>query len=100
VSTTLITLAADYVSGLLVQGETPAKALDHARLRFGIAPDLIQAEIDARHAFSLAVSHPFSNGLIEEVPAAAPSGPWCTCGAKTPQGQYHDITCPARKAAL
>jgi len=25
--------------------------------------------------------------------------PWCTCGAKTPQGEYHKVGCPARTKA-
>lgn len=55
-STTLITLAADYVSGLLVQGETPDKAYAHAKQRFGLDREPIAAEIEQRHAFSLCVS--------------------------------------------
>jgi hypothetical protein len=25
--------------------------------------------------------------------------PWCTCGAKTPQGRFHKPGCPARERA-
>jgi hypothetical protein len=28
---------------------------------------------------------------------AAEAAEWCTCGAKTPQGQYHKPGCPARE---
>jgi len=53
---TLITLAADHASHLLVQGKTPDEALEHARLRFGVTADQIKAEIESRHNFALAVS--------------------------------------------
>lgn len=56
-STTLVTLAADYVSGLIVQGIAPSKAFDHAKQRFGIDREAIRAEIDSRHSFSLAASY-------------------------------------------
>lgn len=100
-STTLITLAADHVSGLLVQGLTLNKALEHAKLRFGVSRDLILAEINARHAFALTVSdsdEPFSAaGEITTADGREADLSWCNCGAKTPQGQYHAITCPARR---
>lgn len=31
--------------------------------------------------------------------AAKRSEPWCTCGAKTPQGRFHKVGCPARDKA-
>lgn len=37
---------------------------------------------------------------MAEAALAAAKGqeePWCTCGAKTPQGEYHDVGCPARE---
>lgn len=29
-----------------------------------------------------------------------PHQPWCTCGARTPQGMYHAHDCPAYKKAM
>lgn len=57
-STTLVTLAADYVSHLLVQQVPLETALTHAKQRFGVEFEPIVREIEARHSFSLAASEP------------------------------------------
>lgn len=74
---------------------------------------IIGTDLDAEGAREITITVPedqvdrFMNG--EAVQAAAQihtvrklvaPRDWCTCGAKTPQGEHHKIGCPARERAV
>lgn len=98
-STTLVTLAADYVSHLLVQGVAPAEAFDHARLRFGVEREAVESEIESRHNFSLTVPTPEVPMGRSHAPLAG--GDRCeVCGRSVAYGESFHEDSPGHLKAL